>query len=185
MPLTLEQLTVKTGAYQAPALSTHGYIVQPSGVVYALTQRYIHGLVLALLYPDRFDDYCRSQSDRVVSLPATIDDFSAIFALQHFEMTVTQQVSVIRICPSRLVGPTSIDLPSQPATVAQLHSVRSVFSALNLGPRAIVNTDLSDMTVSKCLQLAELSRQQRPQCFGEENRPSAGLNRNESYATRS
>ena len=53
MPLTLEQLTVKTGAYQAPALSTHGYIVQPSGVVYALTQRYIHGLVLALLYPDR------------------------------------------------------------------------------------------------------------------------------------
>ena len=63
--------------------------------------------------------------------------------------------------------------------------VRSVFSALNLGPRAIVNTDLSDMTVSKCLQLAELSRQQRPQCFGEENRPSAGLNKNESYATRS
>ena len=63
--------------------------------------------------------------------------------------------------------------------------VRSVFSALNLGTRAIVNTDLSDMTVSKCLQLAELSRQQRPQCFGEENRPSAGLNRNESYATRS
>ena len=51
--------------------------------------------------------------------------------------------------------------------------------------QAIVNTDLSDMTVSKCLQLAELSRQQRPQCFGEENRPSAGLNKNESYATRS
>ena len=167
--ITLDRVCIIAKAGEEPPYSPWGYIVTTDGTAYALTRQYWHGAVLALLFPELLaayrveedwnddDDWNDNASYKGAPLlmPDEPDDLN-VFEFQQFEFSLHGKLDVIRICPTRMTGPCSIDLPENGCTVPQREMLRVVLTkVLGLSLNDEVATDHRDMTVRQCLVHAD------------------------------
>jgi hypothetical protein len=82
-----------------PIYSLHGYIVDTEGIVYSLLQRYCHGVVCAILFPE----LAASQG---VPVPLEPPEDLDVMMYQDFELKNHDELPVVRI-GQRLSGLTS------------------------------------------------------------------------------
>lgn len=141
MALTMDRISTKELVY-----SSHGYVIMEDGTIYTLTKQWYHGVALAILFPDK--------AKAAGYLPP--EEEPDVFHYQRFELDSHNDFPVIRICPSRMITPPSINKGKKPATKEQLEAIRAVFKVLGLKARDIVNTDYSDTTVAQCYQLMNM-----------------------------
>jgi hypothetical protein len=137
--IDIKDVTIVTPPGGVPPYSTHGYCVTQDGTIYALLRKWWHGAVLALLYPE---DAAKAE----YVLPDSADDVD-VFEFQKFELDNHDQFPVIRICPGRLMGPTSIDRGRGPCTNEQIVAVRAIVKTLGLTAHDEVCTEHKDMKV--------------------------------------
>jgi len=175
MTITIERAAAITSHPADPVFSPHGYVITEDGIVYALLRRWWHGAVLAILYPQLLAEFrLNAETDdddkpipgtgTTLEMPDDPEDLN-VFDVQQFEHHVHGQLNVIRVCPTRLLGPPSVDLPKAAATPEQMIALRSVFKIMGLKPNSEVATDFCDMTVKRCLSMAGLAvDERRTQC---------------------
>ena len=167
--LTLEYAALVSKPPAKPAFSPWGYAITEDGSTSAMTHQWWHGVIIALLYPDLLAAYKIDPPqehytdegepyivDRLV-IPDTSDEVD-VFAFQAFEHSVHGQLPIIRVCPTRMLGPSSVDLPPKKCTTAQVDALRLVFKECNLKARDTVCTDYRDMSVRECLEFAQTER---------------------------
>lgn len=124
---------------EKPAYSPYGYCITQDGTTYALLRQYWHGALLAMLYPEQ-------AAQAGYEFPDCPDDLN-VYEFQNFELDNHDLFPVIRICPSRISGPTSVDRGCSPSTPEQIQAVRLVMKELGLNGNDPVATDHRDMTV--------------------------------------
>ena len=122
--------------------------------------RWWHGAVIALLYPELLKEFTlpgwNEEGDREeqpLIMPDEVEDLN-VFDFQKFEHHVHQQLPLIRVCPTRMMGPPSVDLPEVTCTPQQVEALRLCILAMGLKQNDLVNTEYQDMTVKKCLAVA-------------------------------
>lgn len=171
MALTIERAAEVTKFPTEPIFSPHGYIIAEDGTVYTLTRQWWHGAVLAILYPQLLAEFridMETDDDNnpvpgtgtVLELPDDPDELN-VFDFQKFEHHVHGKLTVIRVCPARLLGPPSVDLPKAAATPEQLIALHIVFKIMGLKQASEVATDFCDMNVKRCLSMASLAVDER------------------------
>lgn len=180
MPITLQQVVHTSRPPDRPLYSMPGYVIEADGTTHALFYAHYHGVVLALLYPEdlkafRFpeddrpsgykwpedgsdpgapEDWEYGQLDRLV-WPPTREDIN-VFHFQRFEILNHARYPVIRVCPSRLSGEPSMDLPRYyKVTDAQLEALRLVGQTLGYDRTTLVHTDEGDLSWPKFLAWAQ------------------------------
>ncbi len=135
----MEQVAMVAKPGEKPAYSPHGYCITPDGTTYALLRQYWHGALLAMLYPEQ-------AAQAGYQFPEDPDELN-VYEFQRFELDNHDLFPVIRICPTRMSGPTSVDRGCSPSTPEQIQAVRLVMKELGLGAQDEVATDHRDMTV--------------------------------------
>lgn len=145
MPITLERVTTIHPPGEQPSDSHWGYIIPEDGTVYALAYRYYHGVVLAMLYPDKLKDFRSDRCPEGLTIPDRRDDID-VFAFQDFELEQHGELPAIRICPSRSLAP-SFDFPKGGVTKAQVEALRLCIKAMCMSARDKVQTDIREMRV--------------------------------------
>lgn len=141
--MKIEQVTTITKAPELPPYSMHGYLITPDGTIYTLLRKWWHGAVLALLYPEE-------AAAAGYKLPDDPDELN-VFEFQRFELDNHDRFPVIRICPGRVMGPTSFDRGSEVSTPEQVEAVRLIIKVLGLSGNDIVAADHCDMPVRKMI----------------------------------
>lgn len=152
----IERATIKTACDVIPTYSQYGYVIHENGDVYALTSKFLHGFVLACLYPQAFDEFRKSEQgaafgDRLdVQGLKSVQDID-VFAFQAFELEWNGQLPAIRVCGLRVMsGHPSVDLPKK-CTTPQVTALRHVFRALGVTSSTVVEDGAKETTVIKCL----------------------------------
>jgi hypothetical protein len=148
--LTLEDVALVGDASKVP-YSPYGYIIGADARIYALTERWFHGVVLAVLYPEVAEKAGYEQ-------PVREDGDVDVFKYQRFELDHGRQVPVLRVAYSLTTGSTSVSYGEQPATDAQLEALVAAFAALGLRGNDSLTGDEEDMTVN---QMVDYLRQRR------------------------
>ena len=141
-----------------PLYSPHGYIIQPDGTTWALFEKWTHGFVLALLYPE----VAASYTERALEYPESIHEVD-VFAFQAFELDKAQELQCVRICPMRVlsVGP-SVDLPHNGCTPEQREALRiAMYVALGHGNNDTVTMVAKDMTLRELMEISEMNYEER------------------------
>lgn len=156
MTITIERAAEMSKPPQKPIYSPFGYVIQPDGTTYALVQRWTHGLILALLYPELAAKF----TERELDLDVSLGDVN-VFAFQAFELAHHGEMPVIRICDGRMAGPPSIDLPPNACTPEQKEALRLALDVLCYDSRTEINTDMLDMPVSKLQPLLDMTKAER------------------------
>lgn len=148
----------KTKPPVTPLYSLHGYIIQPDGTTWALFEKWTHGFVLALLYPEVAAAY----TDRALEYPDSIHEVD-VFAFQAFEMDRARDLQCVRICSARLMSPgPSVDLPHDGCTPEQKEALRIVmYVALGHGHNDTVNMTSKDVTLRELMALSTLDDEAR------------------------
>ncbi len=160
----IDQAAEKTNPPTTPMYSPHGYIVQPDGTTWALFKQWTHGFVLALLYPEVAAAY----TERALEYPESLSEVD-VFAFQAFELDKARELNCVRVCPTRMASPPSVDLPFNGCTPEQKEALRIVlYVALGYSHTDFINTQHRDMTVRYTMELAEMTEDQRlTALFGE------------------
>ena len=151
--------------------SPHGYVIKDDGKVYTLLRQWWHGAVMAMLYPDHLKEFRLDAEDEdgnvipgtgtVLEIPETPDDLN-VFDFQKFEHAYHSKLPVVRICPTRMMSPPSVDLPEDGCTPVQAEALRVVLvEILGMDLRDEVAMDHSDVPVKLCCDLARIGRDAR------------------------
>lgn len=157
--------------------SMHGYIIQPDGTVYTLLHRWHHGLVLAFLYPEVLKNFKREPKNLfydeqgepiedsvqrdTLNIPKYVELVN-VYDFQDFELSEYKNTQAIRICPGRIMGPTSVDLPPVPCTPKQCEALKNVTrGALSMHMGSEVSMDHRDTTLADLLKQAPLTEEER------------------------
>lgn len=128
-----------------PPYGIYGYVVGEDGKIYTLTDRYYHGIVIAVLYPEL-------AASKGVAAPASPRDDLDVFEYQRFELDNSRQLPILRVAVSLTTGTTMISKGSIPATEAQIDAMARIFKALGLAARDTLTGDEDDQTVSEFLE---------------------------------
>lgn len=156
--MSLDRFAIATPPGAKPIYSQYGYCIHPDGTVYALTGQYFHGVVLCFLFPD-------VAKQHGFALPANrdeMDEFQMIVqekgetpwvrqgghAYQDFELKYGKQLNCLRVGNSPIVGP-AVDRGIEPATPAQIASLREVLHELDVTATSHVETNLCRLKVSE------------------------------------
>ena len=163
----LERVAEATKPPTTPMYSPHGYIITPDGTTYTLLKQWFHGVVIACLFPEELAQFRldpQEDEDRnpipgtgtELVIPDTVDEIN-VFDFQKFEHAVHRKLDLVRICPTRALGPSSVDLPhKKPCTPEQMAALRLVMQgSLSFRLKTIVATDHSDMSLENCYRCAE------------------------------
>jgi len=134
-----------------PAYTPYGYLVGAEGKIYALTYRWFHGVVIALLYPEL-------AAEKQYPAPAEPRDEVDVFAYQRFEHENSHDLPVIRIAVSQLTDSVMVSKGGIPATDEQLDALQRIFRTLGRKASDTLTGEEDDMTVA---QYIEYLRQER------------------------
>lgn len=148
-----------------------GYVLTADGRTHVLLRRHWHGVVLALLFPEalarfRFDGERGDDKSflpdvgKQITLPDTVGEVNTMY-FQQFELRMSRELNTIRVCPMRLVGAPSIDLPRCAATTLQITALITVMNLMGLKPTSEVETDLRTVTRNRLLQWAAVDIEER------------------------
>lgn len=141
MTIALERVATTTKPPAPPAYTSWGYIIMEDGTTHALHRQWWHGAVLCLLFPEE-----AKQAGYI--MPDEPDEVN-VFEFQKFELDNHDHFPVIRVCPTRMMGPPSFDRGCKPVTEAQMVALRLVVAEMGLRMNDEVSTDHKDMTVRK------------------------------------
>ena len=118
--MTLEEdclLTLERYATRGLVQSEYGYVVQPDGTIWSLNCRWVHGVILALLYPLEAIKYGYGVPDRDAD----------VFHFQKFEMRASYHLNCVRVCVNGLVADWYLSKGNAPITEAQRRSLLEIF----------------------------------------------------------
>lgn len=146
--ISIRSAAVSTNAASEPLYSPHGYIVTEDGTCYSLLKRWYHGVALAILFPEVAKETGYEPPDEEPN----------VFHYQHFELDQHDKLPVIRVCPSRMLGPCSVNKSRKAATAAQVATLAKLLKMHGLKARDNVSTDEGDRTVQKCLEMMRHER---------------------------
>ena len=135
--LTAEDVSIKGSI---PKYSPHGYIIMEDGEVYTLTQKWAHGVLLAILFPDLAKECGYKPPDR---------EFN-VFHYQRFELDNHDKFPVIRVAFS-LVVDFYISKGEGAATKEQIASMVKIFKVTATSMTATIITDAGEMSARKFL----------------------------------
>lgn len=163
--ITLEEITTKGNADKAP-YSLYGYVITADGTIYGMHERWTHGIILALLYPDLakangFETPQRDEGD--------LD----VFRYQQFELDHGYDLPIIRVALSQLLGGTVVSTGSQAPTNAQISALLAALAEQGLTARDTLTGSDDDPTVG---ELIEDLRQQRIRADEEGNAAAPVVN---------
>ena len=127
-----------------PPYGINGYIIGEDATIYTLTDKYFHGVVIAVLYPEL-------AASKGIAPPASPRDDLDVFEYQRFELDNSRQLPILRVSVSITTGTTMISKGKFPATEAQIDAMARIFKALGLGARDTLTGDEDDQTVSQFL----------------------------------
>lgn len=133
----IKRVAVVTDSNTIPPYSSPGYIIGQDGTVYTLLRQYWHGAILALLYPQLAEEHG-------YTIPDDPDEVN-VFTMQRFELDHGRSLPVIRICPSRIMGPMTIDCGIHGANDAQVVALRSIIAALGCDGNTTINMNHIDV----------------------------------------
>lgn len=146
-----------------PMFSNYGYIFLEDGTTYTLLRQFMHGFILACIFPDQFREwvqersreYSFSSSEEDLEFPENVEDIN-VMAFQGFEIDKARELKVVQIANSlaglRLSFPYEFDedknINVPILTKAQRDQVLIVFNKVyDSLPRAQVFTDIGDTKV--------------------------------------
>ena len=175
MSLTIDRVTMSFPVGAVPVFSPHGYVVTKNGTTYALLYQWYHGVVIAMLHPellpttlvDYDSEYVEDTlvrklgTGRYLTMPEDRDDIN-VFDFQKFEGEVHSKLGLIRICPSRMMGPPSVDLPEEACTPEQQEALRLIMTkALGYKSSQEIAMNHRDTSLKKCLLAAAVPESER------------------------
>lgn len=139
--LTLEDVAMTSDTPKV-AYSPYGYIIGADGRAHALTDRWFHGVVLAVLYPD-------VAKEAGYPPPAREDGDVDVFLYQRFELDHGYKLPVLRVSHSIQTGTTMVSAGDPACTEPQLAALVGAFGALGLRGNDTLTGEDDDMTVSQ------------------------------------
>lgn len=131
-PLTVDRVSIKGSD---PKFSPHGYVVMEDGTIYTLTQRWAHGVLLAMLFPDVAKKCDYDPPD---------EDFN-VFHYQRFELDNHDDFPVIRVAFSMTVD-FYISKGTGPATKEQIAAMVKIFKVIGSKMTARIMSDAGEMS---------------------------------------
>lgn len=144
IPLILSDvaLTAKTGN---PIYSHNGYIIDADAQIHALTERFFHGVITAILYPEKAKEHN-------IAAPAHPIDEIDVMAYQAFEHEVAKDLPLLRVAVSQMSGSTYVSKGSLPPTAAQIEALGRALKALGLQGNDTLTGEEDDPTVAQYLE---------------------------------
>lgn len=144
IPLILSDvaLTAESGD---PIYSHFGYIIDADARIHALTERFFHGVITAILYPEK-------AKEQNVAAPAHPLDEINVMEYQAFEHEVACDLPLLRVSISQLTGSYFVSKGSFAATPAQIDALARVFKALGLKGSDTLTGEEDDPTVAQYLE---------------------------------
>jgi len=139
----LDRVTLITKPPAKPAYSPWGYVIVKDGSTYALLHQWWHGVVLALLFPKEAEE-----QGFVVPFKPWVGDVNP-HEYQRFELDNHTSLPAIRVCPSRALGPPSIDRGLGPASPEQIDALRLVVKLLGLKGDDEIALDHKDVSLKR------------------------------------
>lgn len=137
-PLTIEDVAIKG---DEPVYTSNGYVILEDGSVYSLTEKWAHGVILAMLYPEAAKKCGYEPPDK---------DFN-VFHYQRFELDNHNMFPVIRVAFS-LVVDFYISKGENPATKKQIEAMVKIFKVTGTKMTASIQTDAGEMSARKFLK---------------------------------
>jgi len=128
-----------------PAYTPYGYLIAEDALIYSLTQKWVHGVILALLYPNVAAEAGYSQPD--------VDDLQ-VFHYQKFELDNHEKFPVIRISLG-MMYPFNISKGDAPASVAQRQALVKILKCQDMSMQSMIQTDLHEMSARQYLKQLE------------------------------
>lgn len=128
-----------------PLYSPYGYVIGPDGMIYTLLRKWLHGVILAILYP-------KVAKKAGFKRPVSPIDDNDVFAYQRFELDNHYEFPVIRVTFG-VITPINVSKGRGPASAEQLTALAKVFKIQGLNGRSTISTDLRQMTVLQCYEL--------------------------------
>lgn len=133
-----------------------GYCVKPDGTILALTKAFWHGVLLVCLNPELAAAHgfkVPDTEDDVLNFVRTTPDNptwvrEGVYAYQDFELEFGKKLPYIRVGTSPLVG-MAVDRGCDPATPAQMASLRLIFAEYEMDSRSEVATSVGDLKLPK------------------------------------
>lgn len=116
---------------RTPFPTKFGYLIDGGGMIYTMTEAWMHGKVLAELYPDDSDRiaYCEPELRGKYSFP-----------IVRISIDKHNQFNVNNLC-------------ADPATVDQISAMTRCLKECNISLNDIVQTDSNEMTARRMLEL--------------------------------
>lgn len=139
--LTLEDVSLISAPGAPVQSSPFGWVIGKDGTTYALCNRWYHGVICAILYPEL-------SAAHEVGIPYRNE--VNVLKYQHFEHDHSQDMEVIRISVSSMTGATYFSKAStHKATDDQIQAVISCCADLGYTGRKRITTDMGDLTVAQ------------------------------------
>lgn len=144
--VTLDELTIPCRPDTDKATySPYGYVVAEDGTLYSLTERWTHGIVLALLYPQQ-------ALAAGYEPPVREDGDLDVFRYQGFDLDHGSTFRVIRIAASQLTDSVSVSRGDLPPSLSQVEAVAKAFAAMGLRAKDTLTGETDDLTVAEFLE---------------------------------
>jgi len=134
-----------------PPYTPYGYLVGEDGTIYALTNRYFHGVALAVLYP-------QLASEKGYEPPAGPHDEVNVYHYQRFELDHSGEVPMVRVAISQLSESIAVSKGDAPATDEQIDALQRVFRVLGRKAGDTLTGEDDDMTVAEFIESLRQAR---------------------------
>jgi hypothetical protein len=128
-----------------PAYSPYGYVVGADGTIYALTDRFFHGVIVAVLYPEL-------AAEKQYPAPASPRDDLDVFAYQRFEHDTSRDLPILRVSVSLITDTILVSKGKIPATDEQIDAMQRIFKALGKTARDTLTGEEDDPTVGEYIE---------------------------------
>lgn len=142
-PIKIQDLTLKGDARTIP-FSPFGYVIDVNGDVYALTEKWTHGIIAALLYPDvaKQHGFWPVQGD--------FDDLP-VFRYQEFLGEHSEQLPLIRVATSQLGFGTTVSGTSR-VTRNQVDALVATLAKMGHRAQDTLTGSEDDPTVAELIE---------------------------------
>jgi len=134
-----------------PPYTPYGYLIGEDGKIYGLTNRWFHGVVLAVLYP-------QLALEKGYAPPAGPHDEVDVFKYQRFELDHSDEVPMIRVAIGSLTESISVSKGDAPATDEQIDALQRVFRVLGRKAGDTLTGEDDDMTVAEFIESLRQAR---------------------------
>ena len=144
-PIQLQDVALTTNAGEPVKYSPYGFIIDAQACVHTLLYRWRHGVITALLYPQLAEE-------KGFGVPVGAAREIDVFHYQNFEHEVANDLPIIRIATSAMLGGIYLSKGQLPASDAQIESVRLALAASGLTGSDTLTGEEGDLTVAQVLQ---------------------------------